>query len=108
MTVSFYLLMDLKTWKVLAEKKRCACVHILVREDLNHTVLSKIVDNNLKFLRTEILINQIRTIVTTVQIPPNSSKQTNLEKMINHIDSLVLFHDTKHIVCGNFNITFLR
>ena len=101
----------LKNFKQLipaSRKKRGGGVGILINETLKHEKINCLEINSLQILTVKIVLNQENCYLTCVYIPPNCVKEPTLLRLQEYLDKIVLGPTDKHIVCGDFNINFLK
>ena len=88
--------------------KRGGGVGIFVMNDLDFVEVKKCDHNDLQALTIKIKADkQHYLIISSIYIPPRKQNNVNFQRQEDYLDTLTIDPEDKHILCGDFNITFL-
>ena len=87
-------------------KKRGGGVAFFLKNNINCQIVKKLETNSVQLLT--VAIKTIEEIwFSCFYMPPNCTNEANFLTVERYLDSLMVDPETKHVLCGDFNVHFL-
>ena len=89
-------------------KQRGGGVGIYVKSGLETKTLGTLNENCIQAITLEANKSLQNLVITCIYVPPSCVRDHTFEKLQNYLTQLVIKPDSKHLLCGDFNINFLK
>ena len=94
--------------KLQIEKKRGGGVLIYAHRKTSFEIVNSLNHNKLQILTARVKLGSISILLSCIYLPPNSVKTETLDTLESYCDSLNFLPAETHIICGDFNVNFLK
>ena len=99
--------MDIKQLYPAILKKRGGGVAFFLKNNINGQIVKKLETNSVQLLTVAIKTIKEQIWFSCVYMPPKCTNEANFLTVDRYLDSLMIDPETKHVICGDFNINFL-
>ena len=108
MTKNIFSLNNYDVIKSSEKKQRGGGVGIYVKSGLETKILGTLNENCIQAITLEANKSLQNLVITCIYVPPSCVRDHTFEKLQNYLTQLVIKPDSKHLLCGDFNINFLK
>ena len=88
-------------------KKRGGGVAFFLKNNINCQIVKKLETNSVQLLTVAIKTIKEEICFSCIYMPPNCTNEANFVTVERYLDSLMVDPETKHVLCGDFNVNFL-
>ena len=88
-------------------KKRGGGVAFFLKNNINCQIVKKLETNSVQLLTVAIKTIKEEIWFSCIYMPPNCTNEANFLTVERYLDSLMVDPETKHVLCGDFNVNFL-
>ena len=88
-------------------KKRGGGVAFFLKNNINCQIVKKLETNSVQLLTVAIKTIKKEIWFSCIYMPPNCTNEANFLTVERYLDSLMVDPETKHVLCGDFNVNFL-